>query len=142
MIRLSSGQINEIAQELDAGLKCYVNKDSGEHKSILDWDYMDDSEGFWQEELEKIQSEWSNYVIVEKMPSHLVFGIMEGFAASIENEEIRDRLFYALSRNKPFRNFKNEVDYREDIRQKWFAFKQNAYEDYVRQELAGEFLFE
>jgi hypothetical protein len=142
MVRLSSKQINDVAQELDAGLKCYVNKDSGEYKSILDLDHMDDSEGYWQEELEKIQAEWSNYVVIEKPSTHLEFGIMEGFAASIENEEIRDRLFYALSRNKPFRNFRNEVDYREDIRQRWFAFKQKAYEDYVREELVGDFLFE
>ena len=142
MVRLSSKQINDIAQELDAGLKCYVNKDSGEYKSILDWDHMDDSEGFWRKELGKIQAEWSNYVVIEKMSAHLEFGTMEGFAASIENEEIRDRLFYALSRNKPFRNFRNEVDYREDIRQRWFAFKQKVYEDYVREELADDFLFE
>lgn len=142
MIRLSSKQVNDIAQELDAGLKCYINKESGEYRSILDPDDTHDNEEFWQEELEKIHAEWSNYAVIEKMPSRLSFGMMEDFAASIENEEIRDRLFYALNRNKPFRNFRNEVDYREDIRQRWFAFKQGVYEDYVRQELEGDFLFE
>ena len=67
---------------------------------------------------------------------------MEDFTASIESKELRDILINALNRNKPFRNFRNEVDYREDVRQRWFAFKQQAYEDYVRQELSGEFLFD
>ena len=142
MIKIANNQVYEMAQELDAGMKCYINKESGEYRSILDWDDLYDGEEFWQEELEKIQTEWSNYIVVEKMPSHQSFGIMEDFTASIENQEIRNRLIYALGRNKPFRDFKNEVDYREDIRQQWFAFKQQAYEDYVRKELSGEFLFE
>ena len=108
----------------------------------MDWDFTYDNQEFWQEELAKIHAEWSNYAVIEKMPSRLAFGMMEKFAASIENEEIRDRLFYALNRNKPFKNFRNEVDYREDIRQRWFAFKQGVYEDYVRQELEDDFLFE
>ena len=131
-----------MAQELDAGMKCYINKESGEYRSILDWDDLYDGEEFWQSELEKIESEWSDYLILEKMSSYQSFSVMEDFTTSIENKEVRDILIKALNRNKPFRNFRNEVDCREDMRQRWFAFKQQAYEDYVRQELSGEFLFD
>ena len=123
-------------------MKCYINKESGEYRSILDWDDLYDGEEFWQSELEKIESEWSDYIVLEKMSSHRSFSVMEDFTTSIEDKEVRDKLINVLNRNKPFRNFRNEVDYREDVRQRWFAFKQQAYENYVRQELLGEFLFD
>ena len=69
MIRISKKQVNEIAQDLNAGMKCYINKESGEYRSILDWDNLYDGEEFWQSELEKIESQWSDYIVLEKMSS-------------------------------------------------------------------------
>ena len=36
MITLTIKQVNDIAQELDCGMKCYVNTDTGEYRPILD----------------------------------------------------------------------------------------------------------
>ncbi|MEL7221230.1 MAG: UPF0158 family protein [Bacteroidota bacterium] len=141
MIKLSQKQVNEIAQLLDAGMKCYVNKDTGEFADVPDLDDMYGYEEFVQEEIEKIESTWSNYVIIEKMSSREGFRVMEDFTHTVTNKRMQDRLFNALNRRKPFSNFKHEVDHGGDIRQQWFDFKQAAYEAYVREELSGEFLF-
>jgi hypothetical protein len=142
MITLSIKQINDIAQELDCGMKCYVNTDTGEYKSILDGDDVMDDIELWEEELEEIEKEWTNYVVLEKMPSPIAFKVMARFADTITNEATRDRLFYALDRRSPFRNFRNEVDYDEELREQWFAFKIRKYEEYVCNSLSEYFDFE
>jgi hypothetical protein len=50
----------------------------------------------------------------------------------VADKNIRDRISYALKRSKPFRNFKYEVDYNEEVRQQWFQFKEQRYIDYVK----------
>lgn len=47
---------------------------------------------------------------------------MEDFAASIENAEISSRLFSALSGRKPFRHFKDEINYL-GIAKEYYQFK-------------------
>ena len=76
------------------------------------------------------------------MPSPVAFKVMARFAGTVDDETTRDRLFYALDRRSPFRNFKNEVDYNEELRQQWFAFKTMKYEEYVRNALSEYFVFE
>ncbi|MGB1204862.1 MAG: hypothetical protein ACPG5B_04400 [Chitinophagales bacterium] len=36
------------------------------------------------------------------------------------------RIIDTLNANKPFRHFKHEVDYQEDVRQNWFAYRNPA----------------
>ena len=74
-MKLTSKQINEIAQNLEAGMKVYINSDTLEFRTILDWDEISDPE-LWDEELEKIESEWDDYVVIEKMESRDAFRIM------------------------------------------------------------------
>ena len=66
------------------------------------------------------------------MPSIEAFQIMEDFANQISSKEIRNRLIYALNRNMPFRNFKYEVDFNEEIRQHQLKFKAYKYKEWVK----------
>ncbi len=50
MIIISKEQVREIADYLDCGMKCYLNKDTGVLKTIIDFDnspYAD--EELWEE---------------------------------------------------------------------------------------------
>ena len=38
MIKLADQQIKEIAENLDCGMKCFFNKQTGEIKTLLDFD--------------------------------------------------------------------------------------------------------
>ena len=97
-MKLSHSQIKDIVEELDCGMKCYINKETGEIKPILDSDDMYDDTGTWEAELEQIEKNWKDYVVIEKMPSREAFEVMESFAENISEKEIRDRLIYALNR--------------------------------------------
>ena len=135
-MKITDKQINEIAQDLDAGMKVYINKETLEIKSILDWDDITDNE-LWEEEMEEIDRSWANFAVIEKMESWEAFKVMEGFVEEVEDEHFRDGLVKMLSRKSPFANFKAEVE-SSPFRQNWFDFKQRMYEEYVREKLRNE----
>ena len=50
-MKITSKQINEIARELEAGMKVFLNRDTLAFQSVLDWDEMFDAEP-WEEIIE------------------------------------------------------------------------------------------
>ena len=135
-MNINAKKIKEIAQELEAGMKVYLNKETLEIKSILDWDDIMDNE-FWEEEEEEIFNEWPDFMVFTKMESREAFRVMEEFVDSLEDESFCEVLAKILSRKSPFANFKAEIEsspYRDD----WYEFKRSSYEDYVREQLCIE----
>jgi hypothetical protein len=136
-MRLKSKQIVEIAQDLEAGMKILINREDLEIRTILDWDDMHGDNEIWQEELEKIQYEWSDYVVFTKMESREAFEIMEAFVDEVQDKRMQEDLIKILNRRSPFANFKAEVESSEYI-QEWFDFRLNKYIDYVKDQLESE----
>jgi len=132
-MKITPKQINEIAQELEAGMKVYINEETLEIRSILDWEDITDNE-LWEEELEKIENEWSDIAVIEKMESWEAFRVMEDFIDEVEDERLSEDLAKILSRKSPFANFKAEVE-TSPYRQKWFDFRLRKYEEYVKEKL-------
>jgi hypothetical protein len=135
-MKVTSNKINEIAQELETGMKVYLNRETLEIKSILDWEDISDGE-FWEEELEEIFKGWSDFVVLTKMESWEAFKVMEEFIDTIEDVTFCEGLVKILSRRSPFANFKAEIE-SSPYRQNWFDFKLRKYEDYVREQLENE----
>jgi hypothetical protein len=135
-MKVTSEKINEIAQELEAGMKVYINRETLEIKSVLDWEDTSDNE-FWEEETEEVFNEWSDFIVISKMESWEAFKVMEEFVDFIEDEHFSESLIKILSRKSPFANFKAEVE-SSPYRQDWFDFKLSKYEDYVREHLEIE----
>ena len=135
-MKITSEKINEIAQELEAGMKVYLNRETLEIKPILDWEDISDNE-IWEEEVEGILKEWSSYLVITKMESREAFRVMEEFADNVEDEVFREGLIKILSRKSPFANFKAEVE-SSPYRQNWFDFRLKKYEDYVREQIEIE----
>jgi len=136
-MKLSSKQISEIAQELEAGMKVYVNKETLEIKSILDWEDSYSITGIWDEDLKDIEENWSSWLIIEKLESWEAFKIMQEFAEAIDDEKLSNELTKILGRKSPFANFKTEIE-SSPYRQKWFDFRLKKYEDYVRELIEAE----
>jgi len=136
-MKLTAKQINEIAQELVAGMKVFINRENLEIRTILDWDDMYGDTELWEEELEEIENEWTKYVVLEKMKSGEAFTIMEDFIEEVDDERLQQDLIKILNRRSPFANFKAEVESSE-YRQQWFDFRDRKYEDYVREHLEEE----
>jgi hypothetical protein len=131
--QLSKKQVFDISQELQCGMKVFVNTDTLEYTSVLDMDDMDDF-GFWDEELEKIENTWKRFITIEKMSSRKGFQIMEGFVDELGDGYFKENLIKILNRKSPFANFKAEVESSE-FREQWFAFRNAAYVEYVEEEL-------
>jgi len=136
-MKITSRQINDIAQELEMGMKVYINRETQEIKPIFDWeDSIGDTE-IWEEEEEKIEKEWSDFVIISKMESWEAFKIMEAFVDKVEDRALNEDLVRILGRKSPFANFKATIE-SSPYRQNWFDFRQGEYESYVKEKLEME----
>ncbi len=136
MIKLSESQIKDIAEELEIGMKCFIHKETGEMIS-----YPDELKGFmideelWEEQIGRVEKDGDSYIEIEGMDSQSSFRLMEDFIDTVEDKNLSARLDYALSRPKPFQNFKYEIDYSGEYRQKWFDYKSQRTIEWVREQL-------
>ncbi len=135
MINLSKDQIKEIAEQLDCGNRCYINKETGDIKTTPDFDNGYADEELWADVLKELEENWNKYIQIEKMESHESFDIMADFADSVDSRELRDNLINALNKKHPFRNFKWVVDNSGPYRQKWFDFKNQRLIEWVKDQL-------
>lgn len=135
MINLTKDQIKEIAEQLDCGNRCYINKETGDIKTTPDFDNGYADEELLADVLAELEENWDKYIQIEKMESHESFDLMADFADSVDSRELRDSLINALNRKHPFRNFKWIVDNSGPYRQKWFAFKNQRLIEWVKDQL-------
>jgi hypothetical protein len=124
MITLTEEQMRDLADQLASGMKCFVHKKTNE--VVYYPDELRGGLGFdeelWIDDITKVEEAFDEYVLVEAMSTRESFDIMERFVETVEDPSLQKRLEKALSRPKPFRNFKYEVD-DDEYRQKWFAFR-------------------
>jgi hypothetical protein len=136
MIKLTKDQIKEIAEELDCGMRCYINKETGEIKTVLNFEsWQTDDREPWEDVLNDLEENWEKYFEIERMESHESFEVMAGFAESVDSIELRDALIGALNKKHPFQNFKWVVDNSGPYRQKWFDFKNQRLIEWVNDQL-------
>jgi len=76
------------------------------------------------------------YFYIEPIPSHEGYEIMQDFAASVESDEIRDQMFDALERKKPFFNFKSTLADYPDIQKNFFEYKDIRLKEILKDRLA------
>jgi hypothetical protein len=134
---LTDDKIKEIAEQLDCGFRCFIHKQTEELLFIPDTlkNPEMDSDA-WEEENDKLENNFFDYFEIETLQSNNSFQIMEDFVDTLDNfNRLKERLYSALNKPKPFRNFRNEIDYSGESRQKWFDFKIQWLMDWVRKEL-------
>ncbi len=134
MIQLTKEQMHEIYEELDMGMRCFYNPATNKILSMPDFlAYPDFEPELWQEVMDEIDA--NKVIEFDKLPTRDYFNVMEEFAENVDDPIIRDRLIRALSRPKPFRNFKYEIDDSGDYREKWFEFKAQAYRNWIEKQV-------
>ena len=153
--KLSDKQIHEIAVAIDTNSVCYINSETGEYILMMSdedlddygmsWDDKDGPNNSWPDwqkemytdikaDMAKINS-WKDVIQIEKPPPRESFEFMECFVAeTIPAGILKERFWNALSRSHPFSNF-NAIVHNCAYREAWFAFKQKALEEYVRDRL-------
>ena len=138
MLHLSPEKINEIAEEIDSGCRCYINSSTGNFISIPK-DYDLDDTGAWDNDIKEIERNANKYFEIEPMSSKDTFNIMELFIDSIESgSKIKFELIDAIRRPKPFRHFRSIIDASGTIRENWFDFKKMKLIEHVKRRLEME----
>ena len=136
MIKLTGEQIREIADNLDSGMRCYYNTKTGEIKSVINTNnWLDADMEPWEDEIEEIEENWDDYIEFDNLETHESFEIMEDFAESVADARLQEKLFHALNKSKPFRNFKWVIDNSGEYRQMWFDFKKARYIQAVKDQI-------
>jgi hypothetical protein len=122
---MTKEQIKDIAGNLDCGFRCYVHRDRKDIIFIPDTDQhfdMDMSE--WKSEIKAIKKDVHNYVEIVGLDSRGSFQLMTDFVDTVDEVNLQEKLGQALSRPKPFWNFKFELNQSQVYRDKWFKFKE------------------
>lgn len=133
MIKLSKELINSIAQDLDMGMKCYVHKTTGAVTTIpAQLEEFDENMEVWEEDVKEVEQNPDQYILIEQMHSSDSFRMMRRFLGKVPNPKVREKLMLAISQNKPFRKFRDILDYNGDVLQDWYDFKQEELEKYVK----------
>jgi len=135
MQKLSEEQIKEIAEMLECGFDCYWNTKTNELLFLPNESqtsiYDDDA---WKEDRKKIKKKPKSYKCIEGMTSSESFRMMEDFAEMLPDEKLKASLIQALNNQKPFRHFKELIDF-SDYRQNWFDYKAERFREYVREQV-------
>ena len=136
MIRLTQEQIREIADSMDMGSRFFIHKETAE---IITYPDELKCPGFdtepWEEEMNKVEENWPDYMEIDAMESHDAFSIMEDFVEEVLSPgPFKERLIRALNRPKPFRNFNYEIHDSKEYREVWFKFKLAKQMEWVQEQ--------
>lgn len=131
---MTDEQLNELADNLDLGLRCFVHKEEKKMVTVPDLDEFDDNFNYWKKVLKEV-SDFEKYVEIEKMDTNESFRLMTNFIETVGDLKQRNIFVEALRKPKPFRNFKFEVDQSGPLRQKWFDFKRQQMIEWVRRQV-------
>lgn len=136
MIEVSPETIKEIASQLDCGMVVYLNMETKEIVSIIDFNsHPEADEELWEEQIEEIDNNIEKYLSFQTMTSSDSYRMMEEFTENVSDLRLKDKLELGLSLSKPFRNFKDIIDTSGEYRQEWFDFKDEKYIEYVKERL-------
>jgi hypothetical protein len=128
--------IKEIAEQLDCGFRAFIHKTTGQFLFVPDENYLTDIDlDSWDEELEQLENNFTDYYEIDKWTSSEAFETMSEFAEQLTDSNLQNRLFDALRKNKPFREFKFVIDNSGDYRKQWFDFKNKWQQDFVARQL-------
>ncbi len=133
MLTFIKEQLIDIAENLEMGMRVFYNKKTGAILQIPGRDmYLVEME----EEEEELENNFDDYNEVMAMESRDSFAIMEDFAEQLSDKNpLKHRLFSALSRNKPFARFKQELDHSGEFRKEWFTFKLARQVEWVERQI-------
>ena len=62
------------------------------------------------------------FIVIDPIDSRESFKIMEDFVSTVLNDVIKNALISALSKRKPFRNFKDELNHLPEIQKEWYKY--------------------
>jgi hypothetical protein len=99
-----------------------LSKDYREDESEED---PDNSDGYSHQ---VIETNPGRFLFIDPINSSESFKIMDDFSSTILNDLIKNTLRSALTRRKPFRNFKEELNHLHEIQKEWYNYHEKEME--------------
>jgi Uncharacterised protein family (UPF0158) len=129
--------IKEIAEQIDCGFRAFYHRQTGDLLFIPDsLKHPEMETEAWEEDIEKLDNNFSDYAEIEAMNSTDSFQLMHDFTELLDNSNLlKNKLRIALTRKKPFREFKFVIDNSGDYRQQWFDFKNLKLKQWVENQI-------
>lgn len=95
--------------------------------AILPRDFYEDEEFEYLDgyNREIIENNRDRFISIDPIESHESFLIMEDFTLKLPDDIIKNKLNTALSKRKPFRNFKNELFGFPEVEKAWYKFHED-----------------
>ena len=95
----------------------------------------------WEQDLipvvREIEEGSDRYQPVPHVPSHDVYDLMVVFAETVQDQQLRRLLRVALDGRGAFRRFKDVLSDYPQEQERWFAMKEAAMNEHVREWLSG-----
>jgi hypothetical protein len=136
MLSFSKEQIQEISEQLDCGFRAFYHKQKTNIIFVPDANrHIDMETDAWQEDLDELDRNFLEYQEIYSMEAKDSFSVMTDFIDQLADRVIQEKLYNALNKNKPFREFKIIIDNSGEHRQKWFDFKNKRYFDWTEEQL-------
>ena len=127
-IRIDEGELLMAMDSGDGMDRWYLDRQTGEvilrsEDDDLDFEEDEDPEEEYEDEDEiRARLDEDRYLSIPSLGSHEGFRIMEDFADSVDDARIREELFDALDRRRPFRSFKDALLGHPEVREQWFKY--------------------
>lgn len=136
MHTFSKEQIHEITEQLDIGFRAFYHKQTGDLIFVPNVNkHYDIDAAAWQEEFDKLEENFFDFVEIAAMKAHDSFQVMIDFVEGLADTVLQNKLRNALDRKKPFREFKYVIDNVGTHRQHWFDFKNKRYMEWTEAQL-------
>ncbi len=136
-IIISPEKINDIAQEINMGMKAFYNIKTAEVKSYPDELEMGESfdNELWVDIIDEIEAAPNEYIAFEEMSSSESFELMESFVETIADAKTQNAFLQALRLKKPFQQFNDLIRDYPIVEKQWFEFKARCSFDHIQQQL-------
>lgn len=122
--------LEDVAEALDETMDTwdqYLNRTTGEVLAVPDGTYTEPEEDVLQE----LEENWDQYVRLPNQYEIHEYSIMEDFAQATPNPYKKGRLWQALQGKKPYRHFKDQLNYLR-LDEAYYAFRALAMIEIAR----------
>jgi hypothetical protein len=150
-IQIDEGDLLMAFESGDGMMEWFLDRETGTVIGLGDDVLLDDEDDEDDEDWEREEKalrraihenvdgeEGGRYLAIESLGSHEGFRIMEDFASSLEEGRVREALFRALDRHRPFRSFQDALLGFPDVREAWFRYHEGRLREHALDWLRAE----
>ncbi|MCP4176675.1 MAG: hypothetical protein GY756_02820 [bacterium] len=142
MTNIKDKIISGISEEFEiGGFYIYLNKKNGKLAKLPKNDFLlsyteKEITELYKKDIKEIEENKDDYIKIKEMPHKIAYDIMKEFVDEvIEDDNLKNRLTYALNKREPFEKFTYEIEYYEKYMNLWLEFKKRRLKEWIENQL-------